>query len=130
MTFVAPAPNSDGYTCSLTLVDEAKLEVDCNMSHSDLAYLPPSMSPGDILCLRKVMVEGHQRHVALKANTLSRWMMFIKKKQFKPLTSYIDVKLGSTEKSRVAQLKTWSSQECGCIRKKPCTTFVCALSVN
>jgi len=105
---------TEGYICSLSIIDESKLEVDCVMLHEAWASLPPQLYPGDIMFLSGVATEGLAPHVALKADRRSKWVVFVERDGFKPRCSSVDHRVrGRAENSRLEELKRWSTRDSG-----------------
>ena len=107
---------SDGFVCSLTLIDESRLEVDCSMFHTTLVSLPHQLYPGDILCVREGATEGLAPHVALRMDMRSAWVVFRKNDRYKQLACSMTHQLSAKapEMVRVEELKKWSTPNGGC----------------
>ena len=115
-SYYPPRLEADCCICSLSIIDESKLEIDCVMSHAMRDSLPPLLYPGDILFLRGVVTEGVAPQVALKTDKQSGWVVFVKREGFKPHSSSVEHAIGTrpSEKLRLEDLKKWSTRDSGC----------------
>lgn len=101
-------PDKTQYGCYFELVDESETRVICNMSDASLNYLPTSPCYGDILCLRKVLVDKVElegRRVVLKLCASTTWLLFRKASNFRPTSNFSNIFLSLNEKCRLSDLK-------------------------
>ncbi len=114
-SFVTSHEVSDGFMCSVTLIDESKLEVKCSMFQEDRASLPPQLYPGDIICLKGSTTEGLVPHVTLNTDAGSGWVVFTKSDGYKQTACSMKYRVPDkgAENARVEELKKWSTAEGG-----------------
>jgi len=96
------------YSCSMTLQDESGACIKCLIFNMKAKALPGSCHDGDVLCVRRGIVEEYNHNLQLICRFFSSWLLFRDDAQT-PISSSHNASVTNVEKRRVIELKSWAA---------------------